>query len=342
MTKIVSIKDIARLVGVSHSTVSRALRASPVVNAETAGRIRKVAQQQGYRASLIGRGLVLRRSMTVGCVATDIADPFVAGVVAGIEEVSNQQGYAVFLASSHADPQRELDVVRSFHERRVDGVIVPASRVGSLYLRHLAELRIPIVLINNQHPGSYTYSVSIDNVGAARLITRHLLELGHRRIAYIGNRSGSQADTDRRSGFRIELRQAKVPFVSDLVVPANATPESGRAVMQRLLARRHRPTAVFCYDDLTALGALAAARSTGVSVPGDVSVSGFDDLFVASYTAPPLTTIRQPMKQMGQRAAEILLALLRGETAKKSVIFTGELVVRESTAPPRNSRRQRP
>jgi DNA-binding LacI/PurR family transcriptional regulator len=338
VTKIVSIKDIARLVGVSHSTVSRALRASPVVNAETAGRIRKVAQQQGYRASWIGRSLVLRRSMTVGCVATDIADPFVAGVVAGIEEISNQHGYAVFLASSHSDQQRELDVVRSFHERRVDGIIVPASRVGSLYLPHLAELRIPIVLINNQHPGSYTYSVSINNVGAARLITRHLLELGHQRIAYIGNRSGSQADTDRLSGFRCELRQAKIPFLSDLVMHGDATPESGRVVMQRLLEHRRRPTAVFCYDDLTALGALAATRLAGISVPSDLSVAGFDDLFVASYTSPPLTTVRQPMKQMGRRAAEILMSLLRGEVAKKNATFSGELVVRESTAPPSNSR----
>ena len=339
MTKVVSIKDIARLVGVSHSTVSRALRASPVVNAETAGRIRKVAQQQGYRASLIGRSLVMRRSMSLGCVATDIADPFVAEVVNGIEEVANQEGYAVFLASSHADPQRELDVVRSFHERRVDGVIVPASRVGSLYLPHLAELRIPIVLINNQHPGSFTYSVSIDNVGAARQITRHLLDLGHRRIAYIGHRAGSQADADRLNGYRAELRKARIPYRSELVMRADATPEGGRTVMQRLLGRRP-PTAVFCYDDLTALGALAAARSAGISVPGDLSVAGFDDLYLASYTAPPLTTIRQPMKEMGRRSTEILLALLRGETAKKSVTFSGELVVRESTAPPRNSHRQ--
>lgn len=339
MTRPVSIKDLARLVGVSHSTVSRALRASPVVNAETAGRIREVAEQQGYRASLIGRSLVMRRSMALGCVATDIADPFVAGVVYGIEEVANQQGYAVFLASSHADPQRELDVVRSFHERRVDGVIVPASRVGSLYLPHLAELQIPIVLINNQHPGSYTYSVSIDNVSAARRITRHLLKLGHRRIAYIGDRSGSQSDTDRLGGYRTELRKAGVPVHSELIMHADATPEGGRAVMQRLLAHS-RPTAVFCYDDLTALGALAAARSAGVSVPGDLSVVGFDDLFVASYTSPPLTTVRQPMKEMGRRAAEIVLALLRGEKARRSVTFPGELVVRESTATPGNSRRR--
>src|SRR5579871_1930685 len=333
MNKVVSIKDIARLVGVSHSTVSRALRESPVVNAETAVRIKKVAQQHGYRASLIGRGLVLRRSMTVGCVATDITDPFVAEVVAGIEDVANRHGYAVFLASSHANPERELDVVRSFQERRVDGIVTPASRVGSLYLSQLEELKTPIVLINNQHPGSYTYSVSIDNLEAARLMTRHLLELGHRRIGYIGHRGGSQANADRLNGIRLELRRAKLQLSRELIVHADATPEGGRAMMSRLLDQRHPPTAVFCYDDLTALGALAAARTAGVSVPGEVSITGFDDLFVASYSSPPLTTLRQPMKQMGRRASEILLALLRGETSKRTVTFSGELVRRESTGP---------
>jgi DNA-binding LacI/PurR family transcriptional regulator len=332
MNRAVSIKDIARLVGVSHSTVSRALRSSPVVNAETAGRIRMVAQEQGYRTSLIGRSLVTRRSMAIGCVATNIADPFVAEVLGGIEDFANKQGYAVFLASSHADPQRELDVVRSFYERRVDGVIVPASRLGSLYLRHLSELQVPIVLVNNQHPGSYMYSVSIDNVGGARSVTNHLLKLGHRRIAYIGSSTGSQSDADRLYGYQSALREAGIPLRASLVKHADATPEGGFAVMQRLLARR--PTAVFCYDDLTALGALAAARSAGVSVPRDLSVAGFDDLFVASYSAPPLTTVRQPMNQMGTRAAEILLALLRGEMSEKSVIFPGVLVERESTAPP--------
>lgn len=334
MNKVVSIKDIARIVGVSPSTVSRALRASPVVNAETADRIRRVSNKQGYRASLIGRSLVMRRSMSVGCVATDIADPFVAEVVDGIEEEANRQGYAVFLASSHGDPKREIDVVRSFHERRVDGVIVPASRVGSLYLPHLAELQIPVVLINNQHPGGYTHSVSIDNADAARRLTSHLLELGHRRIAYIGNAHGNQSDADRLTGYRSALRKAHVACHPEFVVKADSAAAGGRTKMNQLLALRHRPTAVFCYDDMTALGALAAARSAGISVPVELSVVGFDDLYIASYTAPPLTTIRQPMKAMGRSAAEILLRLVRGEPVEKSVRFSGELIVRESTAPP--------
>jgi len=334
VNKIVSIKDIARIVGVSHSTVSRALRASPVVSAETADRIRRVASKQGYRASLIGRSLVMRRSMSVGCVATDIADPFVAEVMDGIEEEANRQGYAVFLASSHGNPKREIDVVRSFHERRVDGVIVPASRVGPLYLPHLAQLQIPVVLINSQHPGAYTHSVSIDNAGAASRLTSHLLELGHRRVAYIGNLHGNQSDADRLSGYRSALRKAHVPYRQEFVVKADSAAAGGRTQMTKLLALHQRPTAVFCYDDMTALGALAAARAGGVSVPGDLSIVGFDDLYIASYTAPPLTTIRQPMKEMGRRAADILLRLVRGESVEKNVTFSGKLVVRESTAPP--------
>ena len=334
MKRPVSIKDIGRIVGVSHSTVSRALRQSPVVNAETAERICQVAREQGYRASLIGRSLVTRRSMTVGCVVTDIADPFVGGVVDGIEKVANQHGYAVFLASSHADPKRELEVVRSFHERRVDGVIVPSSRVGFQYLRHLSALQIPIVLINNQHPGAYTHSVNIDNLEAARRLAVHLLELGHRRVAYIGSRHGNQSDADRLSGYRSVIQEAGLPFIKDLVVHTDPTPAGGQAAIKRLLALRRRPTAVFCYDDLTALGALGGARSAGIAVPGDLSVTGFDDLYIASYTDPPLTTIRQPMREMGARAAEILLGLMRGEVSAKSVTLSGKLVVRDSTAPP--------
>ena len=232
MKRPVSIKDIGRIVGVSHSTVSRALRQSPVVNAQTAERICQVAREQGYRASLIGRSLVMRRSMTVGCVVTDIADPFVGGVVDGIEKVANQHGYAVFLASSHADPKRELEVVRSFHERRVDGVIVPSSRVGFQYLRHLSALQIPIVLLNNQHPGAYTRSVNIDNLEAGRRLTVHLLELGHRRVAYIGSRHGNQSDADRLSGYRSVIEEAGLPFINDLVVHTDPTPPGGQAAIK--------------------------------------------------------------------------------------------------------------
>src|SRR4051794_21017329 len=181
----VSIKDIARVAHVSHSTVSRALRDSPLVNAETRELIRKIADEQGYTVSAIARSLVTRRTNILGVVVTSIADPFVGEVVSGIEEFALARQYSVILATCHGDPQRELRAVRSLHERRVDGILVAASRVGALYLPMLEELKAPIVLINNQHPGEFGFHVSIDNPSGARQITTHLIEFGHHRIAYI-------------------------------------------------------------------------------------------------------------------------------------------------------------
>ncbi|MGH9584285.1 MAG: LacI family DNA-binding transcriptional regulator, partial [Bryobacteraceae bacterium] len=148
----VSIKDIGRLAGVSHSTVSRALRNSPLIPAETARRIQKIAKEAGYSASAVARSLVTRKTHAIGVVVTSIADPFNGEVVAGIEEAANRHGYSVILASSQADPEREIAVVRSFQERRLDGILVASSRVGALYMPLLSELKIPVVLINNQHP----------------------------------------------------------------------------------------------------------------------------------------------------------------------------------------------
>lgn len=331
----VSIKDIARVAKVSHSTVSRALRNSPLVSRETAERIRQIAEEMGYRPSAVARSLVTRKTKTIGVVVTTIADPFIAEVVSGIEEVANDHGYSVFLANSNADPDREIKVVHSFHERRVDGILVTASRVGALYIGHLSEMKVPIVLINNQHPGEFVHSVMIDNVTASRMATEHLIHLGHRRIAYIGDQFGYQSDTERFAGYRQALERAGLTFQPELVVHGDGKPEGGMRAMEQLLRLSPLPTAVFCYNDMTALGALRVARMRGLRVPEDISLVGFDDLFIASYTEPPLTTIRQPKRRMGQRAMELLLQLLRGEDSQQTIWMQGELIVRHSTAPPR-------
>ena len=163
-----SIKDIARLANVSHSTVSRALQNSPLVNPGTAEKIRQIAHKSGYRASAVARGLVTNRTRTIGLVVTTIADPFASEVASGMEQAANDHGYSVFLADSNADPNREQQVVQSFAERRVDGIVVTSSRVGALYLPLLSEMGVPIVLVNNQHPGAFVHSVMIANVAGAR------------------------------------------------------------------------------------------------------------------------------------------------------------------------------
>jgi DNA-binding LacI/PurR family transcriptional regulator len=327
-----SIKDIAKLAKVSHSTVSRALQNSPLVNAITAEKIRQIAHESGYRASAVARGLVMRRTHTIGLVVTTVADPFASEVVSGIEQAANDHGYAVFLAESNAEPEREKKVVQSFAERRVDGIVVTSSRVGALYLPLLSEMMVPIVLVNNQHPGAFVHSVMIGNLEGSRAAAEHLVGLGHSRIAYLGDQFGYQSDTERFAGYRAALEKAGIPFLPELVVHGDGKPEAAMRAMEKLLALAGPPTAVCCYNDMSALGAMKSIRLKGLSVPEDISVVGFDDLFLASYTEPRLTTVRQPMRRMGQLAMESLFRLMSGEESEIRIRVDAELIVRESTA----------
>ena len=337
--KPVSIKDIARAARVSHSTVSRALRGSPLVNPKTAARIRRIAEKLGYLPSALGRSLKTRQTMTLGVVVNTIADPVMAELVAGIQEVANRAGYSILLAESHAEPERELRAVRSLLEHRVDGVLAAASRVGPEYRSLLEPIGVPIVLINNQHPQPYRHAVSIDSLPASLAITEHLIALGHRRIAYIGDRYGYQTDWERYTGYAEALRAHGIELRPELAVKGDGMIAGGIEAMSALLELRHRPTAVFCYNDLTAIGAMRAIRARGLRIPQDISVAGFDDLFFSADTYPPLTTVRQPKRLMGAMAAEILLKVMAGEECEQDIRVPGELVIRESTGPPPSNSR---
>lgn len=330
-----SIKDIARLAGVSHSTVSRALRNSPLISPETAQRIQAIASELGYRASAVARSLATRKTEAIGVVVTSIADPFHGEVVAGVEEVANQNGYSVILANSQADPEREIAVVRSFHERRVDGIVVASSRVGALYVPTLSEMKVPIVLLNNQHPSEFAYSVSIDNVDGAQQAAQHLIDLGHTEIAYIGDETGLESDVERLLGLSEAMSAAGLAMRPEFIVRGDGKPDAAGQRALQLMALSPRPTAIFCYNDMSALGALSALARSGIRVADEVSITGFDDLFFAAMLQPALTTVRQPMRQLGQRAMSLLAGLLSGHEPEKMQLVKGELVVRQSTAAPR-------
>jgi DNA-binding LacI/PurR family transcriptional regulator len=330
-----SIKDIARQANVSHSTVSRALSDSPLISPDTAERIRRIAQENGYRPSAAARSLVTSRTGAIGVVVTSIADPFAAEVLRGIEDAANDYDYSVFLANSDGDAEREIKVVRSFEERRVEGIVVTSSRVGSTYAELLSQTRVPIVLLNNQHPSEFLHSVMIDNVQAAREAVAHLIALGHRRIGYLGDRFGCQSDTERFAGYRAALDEAGVAFRPEFVVHGDGKAEGGGAAMTALLDLWERPTGVLCYNDMTVLGALGAVRARGLTIPRDISLVGFDDLFFARYLDPPLTTVRQPMRAMGRMATETLRTLLAGSASAHNIKVPGELVVRSSTGKPK-------
>ena len=328
----VSIKDIARLAGVSHSTVSRALRNSPLIPGRTAERIQQLAKEQGYTASAIGRSLVTRKTQAIGVVVTSIADPFNGDILDGIEQIANERGYSVILSMSKGKADRELAVVRSFQERRVDGIVVASSRVGALYLPVLEELKVPMVLINNQGGNAEVHTVAVDNISGGLLATRHLIELGHRRMAYIGDRTGFQSEKDRFEGCKRALKEAGAGLENVVILEGDGGIDGGIAAGRALAGLKARPTAVFCYNDMTALGLMAEACRCELNVPEELSVVGFDDIVFAGLSTPGLTTVRQPRYEMGALAMRMLLSKMDGMLTEKTVIIPGELIVRGSTA----------
>ncbi len=336
-SNVVSIKDIAKAAGVSHSTVSRALRDSPQVNATTRERIQKVAHEMGYTPDAQARSLVTGRSHTVGVVVTTIADPFVAEVVQGVETTAHDHGYTVVLSGSGSEPVREIAAVRLLRSKRVDGVIVTSSRIGALYLEHVEQFGVPVVLINNHNEqgGHYTYTVTVDNRHGSLLAMDHLLGKGHRRIAYVTGPADHSSDMERVGAYRQALEARGLPWDAGLVVQGDGWPDGGRRALEQLMSLAHPPTAVFCYNDLTAIGLMRAAREKSVQIPAALAVVGFDDIPLAAYVEPPLTTIAQPMVEMGQLAMGMLLNLMQTDASDSSrlsdTVVKGTLIVREST-----------
>lgn len=334
----VSIKDIARAAGVSHSTVSRALSDSPLVSDATRARIQRLAMEMGYSPNSLARSLVTRQTHTVGVVVTTIANPFIAEVVQGIEATAQDHGYTVILCNSGAEPEREIAAVEMLRSKRVDGVIVTSSRIGALYLEHLERIGVPIVLINNhnEESGRYTFTVTVDNVHGGQLATQHLIELGHRRIAYVTAPADHSSDLDRLTGYRQALGEAGLEPDPALIIPGNGQADGGEAAFEILKDLHPLPTAVFCYNDMTAIGLMTTARQAGRSVPGDLAVVGFDDIPFARYCFPPLTTIVQPKIEMGQLAMKMALSLMTTDQENKAqefsnIVVQGKLIVRAST-----------
>ncbi len=327
----VTIKDIAKVAGVSHTTVSRALKGNPVISLETTERIQQLAREMGYVPSAVAQSLLSRRTQTIGMVITTIADPFIVQVVKGVEQVAQDAGYSVFLSSSYNNPEREVAVVETFQRRRVDAIIVTSSRVGSLYSSQLDQIKVPIVLINNQEEGEYLRSVTVDNKQGAQLAVEHLLALGHRRIGYIGATDRPKSNDQRLAGYYLALEWAGITPEPTFILSPEVSGDfaRGQAALEPFVTAG--VTAVFCYNDLTAIGLLAACHQHNLPVPRKLSIIGFDDIEPTLFVLPPLTTIRQPRLELGRLAMKMVLDLLNGQEAIDQIL-PGELIVRQSTA----------
>ena len=330
----VSMNDIARVAGVTESTVSRALANSPRVKLETRRRIQRIAREMEYVPSAIARGLATKRTSTIGVVLVDMADPFSAGVVGALDSNARDLGYSVILSTYGRSPSGELNAIRLLVQQRVDAIIVPDPLVADSTLPQLERIGVPIILLNKK---SYAFSVGTDNIDGARQAVDHLCGLGHRRIAYIGGSRSEDEDTERRAGYEYALTGYGICRDPSLITEGDGWHEGGQRCMQQLLALQNPPSAVFCFNDLTASGALQAAYRAGVRIPEEVSVVGFDDSSLASLLVPPLTTVAQQCDQMARLALQMALDLMDGHPSPARFTLPGKLVVRQSTAPPPNS-----
>jgi DNA-binding LacI/PurR family transcriptional regulator len=328
----VSIYDIAKKARVSPSTVSRALEDHPHIKAETKKRIQELAKEMEYVPSTVAKSLAANKTWTIGMVLASISDPFMGRVIEGVERVAIGAGFNVFISTSQNDRQQEIAAIKMLQKRRVDGIIVIASHLFDQYPRFFERSKIPIVIINEQNPGETMHFVTVDDVQAARLAVEHVLALGHRRIGYVGVTNRPKSNQYRLKGYQDALEAAGIASDPTLIFTSQSIEDhakGGEASLEPLLAAG--ATAVFCFNDTTAIGLLAACYKHGVCVPDNLSITGFDDIDMAAYTIPPLTTIRQPRFELGQRSMHMMLDLLAGQEPENQII-PGELVVRQTTA----------
>lgn len=334
----ITIKELAQRAGVSHSTVSRALNNHPALARETVERIQQLARELNYVPSHSARSLKTNRSHMLGVIVHRIADPFYSAVLGGIQSVAHQFQYGMFVSASENDMERQAALIQGMFGRQADALIIGDAFFTLAHLNELG-IHVPTVFIHNRAE-VLPHSIYHDDVQATRSLTRHLLDLGHRRIAFGGNQRGGLLHEQRREGVVSELRSAELelPREYDLIAP-NGQMSSGALLARLLLNLPERPTAIICFNDMQAIGVMQTLQQANVRIPEDISVAGFDDIPLSEFVYPALTTYHQPIWDLGQMAAKVALNLL-GETVSESLVsqslitMRGQLIVRRSTAPP--------
>lgn len=333
---VVTIKDVARKAGVAHSTVSRALRGSSLISTPTVERIKKIAFEMGYQPSAAARSLKTRRSQVLGVIVSAIDDPFFSEILQGIDDVAQQNGYSLFIAAAQRDLDRERAIVKAMREHRVDGVILCSTPFSAEQSKQLHTSEIPTVVINNQSSEDYHFSIYHDDLDGSRQVMRHLLDLGHQRIAYLGYSQSGRTNLKRLDGYRELMHSAGLAihtgYELDVLI---SDPQSGKAAAGYFLSLPLPPTAIFCYNDMLAVGVLRGLLEAGMRVPEDCSVAGFDNILYSAFTHPPLTTFDQPKRFIGQEASRLVLGLLAENSPRPMIrMLQGSLLVRGSTSRP--------
>jgi DNA-binding LacI/PurR family transcriptional regulator len=336
----VRLKDIAERAGCSVMTVSKALRDAKDISAATKARIKAMAKEMGYVPDSMAQALRSRSTRLLGVVISTTTNPIFSRLLVGLEEKAHELGYDLVLAHTLNQPEREEEVIRSLIARRVDGIFIsPVYRMSQrapIY-EELKQRNIPVVLLGHPAPFCTGFcGVETDDVAASQASTRHLIELGHRQIAFFAGPQTSPWAAERFDGYRRALREAGIPYDDHLLFSAGATIQEGEKAALQWLNERPVCTAIQCNNDLVAIGAAATLLDQGIRIPEEISVVGFGNVLTAEFFRVPLTTIRQPKLRLGSVAMGMMMDLLKGRTPDVRRL-PGELIIRRSSAPPDSS-----
>jgi len=325
-------KDVARRAGVSEATVSYVVNRGPrSVAPATRERVLQAIRELDYHPSDIARSLRKQTTSTIGLIIPDTANPFYGELARVIENVGYVNGYTVVLCNSNFDAEREATYLRMMRNKRADGIII--IPVESRNITAFMDSKIPIVVLEHEIPE--VMCIVIDDLAGGRLVTEHLLRLGHQRIGCITRQGDKSSSLKRVVGYTSALAAARIPIDPALILASGPRIADGEAVALELLKRPDPPTAIFAHSDTTALGVLSALHKCGLDVPGQVSVVGYDDIEQAAFLAPPLTTVAYPKEVMGQLAAQSLLELIQSrERSPNLSVLDVTFIERASTGPP--------
>lgn len=333
----VTIRDVAHVSGVSYATVSRVLSGYKFVKETTRNRVMEAVEELGYVANLPARSLAGGRSRIIGMLVPNLDNGYVGTITQGIDRELARANYDLMLYTSHRHPSKESFYVSAIANGLTDGLLLIAPLVPTTYLDALREQNFPYVLIDQADDTENSNVVEATNWQGAYEATRYLCQLGHRRIAFIKGAPAVRSANDRLLGYKAALLDHDIPFQDELVIAGDYQQHTGYESTKKLLQKEiPPPTAIFASNDLAAIGAMDASREQGFRIPDDISIIGFDDIPQASFVYPKLTTVRQPLEQMGQIAAKILLEQIEDRShLPQRVALATQLVIRDSCALPR-------
>ncbi|MBT0570555.1 LacI family DNA-binding transcriptional regulator [Curvibacter sp. CHRR-16] len=329
-----TIKDVALQAGVSVTTVSHVVNKTRHVSPEALQRVERAIRDLGYVPSAVARSLKRNSTHTLGMLIPNSSNPYFAEIVRAVEDRCFGAGYALVLCNTDDEPHRQHIYLQVLAERRIDGLIVISTGDDQDLITMLHGMTIPTVVVDREIPDPTGDQIGADQLHGALLAVRHLVSLGHRHIACIGGPEGLAPSQQRIAGWQQALAEAGVNAAADQLWRGNFSAQGGYEAMHAILRSQQRPSAVFACNDLMAIGALRAAHEIGLRVPDELSIVGFDDIELANFCSPPLTTVSQPKQRIGALAVDMLLERVKGRRqAVRKVLLHPELHVRASTAP---------